>query len=203
MMTCEWIAAVSCRILIARRQGTGAVTLAALMSAVGITKTKLSDQTIIVYGAGSAGLGVARQIRDAMVIIDKLTKEEATKRFYLVDRDGLVTQSLVQKSQRLGWAEFQRSDNEVEHGNNLLEVVKRSKATVLIGTSTHAGGFTEEVVKEMTRNNKHPIILPLSNPSRLIEVEPKKALEWSGYKALVATGSPFDAVNLPGGGKAM
>jgi malate dehydrogenase (oxaloacetate-decarboxylating) len=146
MTTCEWITAVSCHVLISRRQGTGAVTLAALMSAVGITKTKLSDQRVVVYGAGSAGLGIARQIRDAMVILDKLTKEEATKRFYLVDRDGLVTQSLVQQCQHVGWAEFQRSDNEVEHSHDLLEVVKLSKATVLIGTSTHPGGFTEEVV---------------------------------------------------------
>lgn len=182
------------------RQGTGAVTLAALMSAVGITKTKLSDQTIIVYGAGSAGLGIARQIRDAMVIIDKMSKEEATKRFYLVDKDGLVSHSLMAKTQHVGWQEFQQSD---DHGTSLLDVVKSSKATVLIGTSTHAGGFTEEVVKEMARNNEHPIILPLSNPSKLIEVEPKKAIEWSKGKALIATGSPFDAVDLPSGGKAM
>lgn len=172
------------------------------MSAVGITKTKLSDQTIIVYGAGSAGLGIARQIRDAMVIIDQMDKEEATKRFYLIDKDGLVTQSLVGKVNHAGWEEFQRSDTECQ-GVHLLDVVKASKATVLIGTSTHAGAFTEEVVKEMTKNNKHPIILPLSNPSRLVEVEPKNAVKWSNGQALIATGSPFGAVDLPDGKQAM
>lgn len=172
------------------------------MSAVGITETRLCDQTIVVYGAGSAGLGIARQIRDAMAIIDQMDKEEATKRFYLIDKDGLVTESLVEKVQHTGWAEFQRSDTDCQ-GLHLLDVIKASKATVLIGTSTHAGAFTEEVVQEMTRHNKHPIILPLSNPSRLVEVEPKKAMEWSNGQALMATGSPFDAVDLPDGKKAM
>jgi malate dehydrogenase (oxaloacetate-decarboxylating) len=172
------------------------------MSAIGITKTRLSDQTIVVYGAGSAGLGIARQIRDAMVILDEMDKVEATKRFYLVDKEGLVTQGLVGKWQRRGWAEFQRSDSEGQ-GSSLLNVVRDSKATVLIGTSTHAGGFTEEVVKEMTKNNAHPIIFPLSNPTKLVEVQPKDAIKWSGGKVLIATGSPFDACDLPNGGKAM
>ena len=178
------------------------MTLATLMSAIGITKTKLSDQTIVVYGAGSAGLGIARQIRDAMVVLDKVGKADATKRFYLVDKDGLVTQSLVDKYKHSGWEEFQRSDSEV-HGSSLLDVVRSSKATVLIGTSTHAGGFTEDVVQEMTKNNAHPIIFPLSNPTRLVEVQPKDAIKWSGGKALLATGSPFDPCDLPNGGKAM
>ena len=183
-------------------QGTGAVCLATLMSAVGITKTKLSDQTIVVYGAGSAGLGIARQIRDAMVIIDNMDKTEATKRFYLVDKEGLITQSIVSKSKHTGWAEFERNDSEC-HGSSLLDVVRDSKATVLIGTSTHAGAFTEEVVKEMSKNNDHPIIFPLSNPTKLVEVQPKDAIKWSGGKALMATGSPFDPCDLPNGGKAM
>ncbi|KAG8869307.1 NAD-dependent malic enzyme, mitochondrial [Serendipita sp. 405] len=184
-------------------QGTGAVTLAALMSAVGITKTKLSDQTIVIYGAGSAGLGVARQIRDAMVILDGMDKEEATRRFHLVDKDGLVTKSLVDKAQHAGWAEFQRNDDEAQEGTSLCDVVKRSKCTILIGTSTHAGGFTEEVVKEMTRNNAHPIILPLSNPTKLVEAHPQDIIKWSDGKALIATGSPFDACDLPNGQKAI
>ena len=179
------------------------MTLAALMSAVGITKTKLSDQTIVIYGAGSAGLGIARQLRDAMVILDNLDKGEATKRFHLVDKDGLVTASIVGRTNHAGWAEFQRSDEEGENGASLLDVVKNSKATVLIGTSTHAGGFTEEIVKEMSKNNKHPIILPLSNPSRLVEAEPKDIVKWSDGKALIATGSPFEACDLPNGGKVM
>jgi malate dehydrogenase (oxaloacetate-decarboxylating) len=173
------------------------------MSAVGITKTKLCEQTYVIYGAGSAGLGIARQIRDAMVIIDKMDKEEATRRFYLVDRDGLVTQNIVERSKHAGWMEFQRSDEEAQKGSTLLDTLKASKATVLIGTSTHGGAFTEEVVKEMSKNNEHPIIMPLSNPSRLVEVEPKDALKWSEGKALIATGSPFDAIDLPNGKKAV
>ncbi|CAG8770772.1 9326_t:CDS:2, partial [Acaulospora colombiana] len=78
-------------------------------------------------------------------------------------------------------------NEEGQNGSALLDVVRASKATVLIGTSTHAGAFTEEVVKAMSKNNKHPIIMPLSNPSRLVEVEPKDALKWSEGKALIAT----------------
>ncbi|KAG8834756.1 NAD-dependent malic enzyme, mitochondrial [Serendipita sp. 399] len=184
-------------------QGTGAITLAALMSAVGITNTKLRDHTIVIYGAGSAGLGIARQIRDAMVTLDEMSKEEATRRFHLVDKEGLVTKSLVDRAQHAGWAEFQRNDDEAQDGVSLYDVVKRSKCTILIGTSTHAGGFTEAIVKEMTRNNAHPIILPLSNPTRLVEAHPRDIIKWSDGKALVATGSPFDACDLPNGQKAI
>ncbi|TDL25719.1 hypothetical protein BD410DRAFT_813441 [Rickenella mellea] len=186
-------------------QGTGAVTLAALMTAVGVTKTRLADQRIIVFGAGSAGLGITRQLRDAMVKTDNVKREDANKRFWLIDRFGLLKQSLGDKL-RKGLDDFVRADDEEElkaFGKEkevtLLDVVKAVKPTVLIGCSTAPGTFTEEVIKEMAKHCERPIILPLSNPSRLVEVHPHKANEWTNGKALLATGSPFPPAKMPNG----
>jgi malate dehydrogenase (oxaloacetate-decarboxylating) len=176
--------------------------LATLISAVGVARTKLSEQTIVLYGAGSAGLGIVRQVRDAMVALDGIDKAEATKRFWLVDKHGLVTREVVSQENRPGWEEFAR-DRVEGSDEGLLDVVKRAKATVLIGTSTHGGGFTEDVIKALSANTEYPVILPLSNPSRLVEVEPQRAMEWSEGRALIATGSPFPEVDLPNGKKAM
>ncbi|KAL5631430.1 hypothetical protein ACGC1H_007077 [Rhizoctonia solani] len=184
-------------------QGTGAVTLACLMAAVGVTKSKLSDQTIVVFGAGTAGLGITRQIRDAMVTIDKIPQDDANKKFYLIDREGLIRAS-VKGGIRHGLEEFVRSDeewSEISTTSNveLLDVVKKVKPTVLIGCSTKANAFTEEVVREMGKHAKRPIIFPLSNPSRLVEVDPKDANEWTEGRALIATGSPFPPTKNPDG----
>lgn len=119
------------------------------MSAVGVTKSKLSDQRIVVYGAGSAGVGIIWQLRDAMVRIDGLSVEEASKRFYMIDKDGLITKSFGNKI-RHGQEDFVRPDDEWDDNDRhdgkigLLQVVKKAHPTVLIGTSTHAEGFTEE-----------------------------------------------------------
>jgi malate dehydrogenase (oxaloacetate-decarboxylating) len=172
------------------------------MSAVGVAGSKLSEQTIVLYGAGSAGLGIVRQVRDAMVALDGIDKAEATKRFWLVDKHGLVTHEMATQERRPGWEEFAHDRDERSDGG-LLDVIKRARATVLIGTSTHSGGFTEPVVKALSANTEYPIILPLSNPSRLVEVEPQRAMEWSDGRALIATGSPFPEVDLPNGKKAM
>ncbi|KAI9067187.1 hypothetical protein FKP32DRAFT_1701868 [Trametes sanguinea] len=187
-------------------QGTGAVTLACIMSAVGVTKSKLADQRFVVFGAGSAGLGIARQIRDGMVTIDGMDKDDANKRFYLLDRFGLIKESLGAEKIREGVQEFVRPDAEWEgvpandQGEiGLLEVVKKVKPTVLIGCSTKAGAFTEEVVREMAKGCERPIILPLSNPSKLHEVTPEDAMAWTDGKALIATGSPFPPCKLPNG----
>jgi malate dehydrogenase (oxaloacetate-decarboxylating) len=181
------------------------VTLAAVMAAIGVTKTKLLDQRFIIYGAGSAGLGIARQIRDAMLLIDDAPIEEANKRFWLIDRHGLVKDSLGPSKIRSELREFTRPDNEwaeIQNPDNqvgLLDVVRQVKPTVLIGCSTHGGAFTEDVIREMAKGTERPIIFPLSNPSRLAEVDPKEANDWTNGKALLATGSPFPPCKTPNG----
>ncbi|KAI5122921.1 hypothetical protein M0805_007599 [Coniferiporia weirii] len=195
-------------------QGTGAVTLAALMSAIGVTKSKLVDQRIIIYGAGTAGLGIAHQLRDAMITADGVEREEANARFWLVDRYGLVKRSLGKERIREGTEDFVRSDEnwtgsestdtsqiQANEYNSigLLDVVRAVHPTVLIGTSTVAGAFTEEVVRMMAEHVDRPIIFPLSNPSRLHEVHPQKANDWTNGKALIATGSPFPNAKMPNG----
>jgi malate dehydrogenase (oxaloacetate-decarboxylating) len=182
------------------------VTLAAVIAATGVTKSKLSDQRYIIYGAGSAGLGITRQLRDGIVQIDGVPVEEANRKFFLIDRFGLVKKSLGPQKIRKDLNEFVRPDEEWndvpanDHGEvRLLEVVKKIKPTVLIGCSTHAGGFTKDVLEAMAAGCERPIILPLSNPTRLAEVTPKDAIDWTGGKALIATGSPFEPVRLPNG----
>ncbi|KAH7101807.1 hypothetical protein BKA62DRAFT_702362 [Auriculariales sp. MPI-PUGE-AT-0066] len=193
-------------------QGTGAVTLATLMAAVGVTKSRLADQRIIIYGAGTAGLGIALQIRDAMVIMDGMSKEEASKLFWMVDKNGLITEKLREEGKTRDDfpEEFIRPNSEdwkpdSDSGGSgiisLLEVTERVKPTVLIGTSTHAGAFTREVVSAMKATCDRPVILPLSNPSKLVEVHPRDANDWTHGKALIATGSPFPPVKMPNGGK--
>ncbi|RSH91897.1 NAD-dependent malic enzyme, mitochondrial [Saitozyma podzolica] len=175
-------------------QGTGAVT-----AAISVTKSKIEDQRIVVYGSGSAGLGIARQLRDAMRLSTDLSEEEAASRFWLLDKHGLIKKSLGDKIRDEIEQSFIRQEG--EWGNNeagLLEVIKKVKPTVLIGTSTHAKAFTEEVVREMAKHVDRPIIFPLSNPTRLCEVEPKDANQWTNGKALIATGSPFPPVDTPG-----
>ena len=186
-------------------QGTGAVTLAAIMSAVGVTKSTLADQRYIIYGAGSAGLGIARQLRDGIMQIDGIPQDKANKQFYLVDKYGLIKESLGDLI-RPAVREFVRPDEEWEgvatndkSEITLLEVVKKIRPTVLIGCSTHGGAFTETIVREMARSVDHPIILPLSNPSRLVEADPAKVNDWTNGKALLATGSPFPPAKMPNG----
>ena len=175
------------------------------MAAVGVTKTKLSDQRFVIYGAGSAGLGITRQIRDAMLLMDDISKEEATRRFWLIDRYGLIKASLGPSKVRPELREFSRPDKEwteIQNSDNqvgLLDVVRQVKPTVLIGCSTRGGAFTEDVIREMAKGTERPIIFPLSNPSRLVEVDPKDANDWTNGKALLATGSPFPPCRLPNG----
>jgi len=175
------------------------------MSAVGVTKSTLADQRYIIYGAGSAGLGIARQLRDGIVQIDNVSVDKANKQFYLIDKHGLIKESLGDLI-RPTLREFVRPNEEWEgfptndKGEiTLLEVVKKTRPTVLIGCSTHAGAFTQEVVQEMAKGVDRPIILPLSNPSRLVEVDPAKANDWTNGKALLATGSPFPPAKMPNG----
>ncbi|RDB24334.1 putative NAD-dependent malic enzyme 3 [Hypsizygus marmoreus] len=186
-------------------QGTGAVTLACIMAAIGVTKSKLSEQRYIIFGAGSAGLGIATQLRDAIASTENMSMEEANKRFYLIDKYGLIKTSLEESHVREDLKPFMRPDEEWEGVPTdegcvrLLEVVKKIKPTVLIGCSTRSGAFTEEVVKAMAEGCERPIILPLSNPSALVEVDPRNANEWTQGRALLATGSPFPPAKMPHG----
>ncbi|KAK6344717.1 NAD-dependent malic enzyme, mitochondrial [Orbilia javanica] len=180
-------------------QGTGAVTLAAIMSAIWVSKVELKDIRMLVYGAGSAGTGIADQIRDAMVEIGGMDREAATKQIWLVDKPGILTVSLSESltSAQKPYARPNEEFSDVEH-KSLVQVIRKVKPHILIGTSTHKGAFTEEVVKEMSKHVERPIIFPLSNPTKLVEGQPEDIYEWSSGKALIATGSPFKPVEFEG-----
>ncbi|KAG8715915.1 NAD-dependent malic enzyme, mitochondrial [Ceratobasidium sp. 423] len=187
-------------------QGTGAVALAAVMSALRITGGKLADSRIVLYGAGVAGMGILNQIRQGMILVDGLGREEANKRFWCLDADGLLLKS--NPNLRPGQEEYARDPSEVQgwkremdeqEALRLIDVVHEVKPTILIGTSTHSRGFTEEVVREMAKGCERPIILPLSNPTSLAEIDPADAMVWTDYKALCATGSPFPLIHMPDG----
>ncbi|KKI92237.1 malate dehydrogenase [Bacillus sp. SA1-12] len=180
-------------------QGTGAVTLAAVLAALRVSQIPLREHRIIVFGAGTAGIGIADQIRDAMVR-DGLSVEEANSRFWCIDRFGLLTDDMdtmldFQKP-------YARSNKEVTHWKSnstngeigLMEVVSQVQPTILIGTSTVAGAFTEEIIKEMASHVERPVILPMSNPTSLSEAKPVDLIQWTDGRALVATGSPFAPV---------
>ena len=209
-------------------QGTGAIVMAAVISGLKVTKQRFADQRLVVYGAGTAGTGMADQISAAMQR-EGLSREEARKRVWLIDRNGLVTDDMPNlpnyqqayarpAAEVASWAREGRSgDNGHEHaasaghtgaghqGGNpaagkigLLEVVKRVKPTILIGTSTDHGAFTEDVVKALAAGVERPILLPLSNPTEKIEVMPSEAIPWSEGRALMATGIPLPPVQYNG-----
>ncbi|KAL1636253.1 NAD-dependent malic enzyme, mitochondrial [Neofusicoccum ribis] len=176
-------------------QGTGCVTLAAIMSAMKIADIKYQDLRVVMFGAGTAGTGIADQIKDAIAVSTEKSKEEAGAQIWCVDKPGLLLKS---KKNDLTPAQvtYAREDSEWEGKghNDLLSVVKEVKPHVLIGTSTKPGSFTKEVVEEMAKHVERPIIFPLSNPTRLHEAKPKDLFEWTKGKCLVATGSPFEPV---------
>ena len=182
-------------------QGTAATVMAAVFSALRAAGTRLRDQTIVIYGAGTAGLGIADMMRDQM-IREGLAPEEATRRFYPMGSRGLLiddTADLLDFQQPYartrrevtGWAVGAR-------GIGLAEVVARVHPTMLIGTSTHAGAFTEAIVKDMAAHTERPIIMPLSNPTSKCEALPADLIEWTDGRVLTATGSPFDPVTYEG-----
>ncbi|AET56859.1 malate dehydrogenase [Paenibacillus terrae HPL-003] len=183
-------------------QGTGAVTLAAILSAVGVTKVPLREQKVLVFGPGAAGIGNADQIRGAM-IVDGLAEEDSFKSFWAFDYRGLLTDDMedvldyqkpyVRKNEEV--SSWTRSD---DGKIPLLEVIRQVKPTILIGTSGVAGAFTEEIIKEMTKHVERPIIMPMSNPTNLAEAVPEDLIRWTDGKALIATGSPFEPVSYNG-----
>ncbi|MDT0468571.1 NAD-dependent malic enzyme [Streptomyces gibsoniae] len=179
-------------------QGTGAVNLAAVLSGVRASGTPLRDHRVVIFGAGTAGIGVADQLRDALVSAG-LTPDEATRRFWCVGRHGLLTEGMAVRDFQ---APYARPAEEVADwsrdadlgGIPLAEVVHRVSPTILIGTSGQGGAFTEPVIRDMAASVSRPIILPMSNPTSLAEATPAQLLGWTDGGALVATGSPFAPV---------
>jgi malate dehydrogenase (oxaloacetate-decarboxylating) len=182
-------------------QGTAAVVLAAALAAARASGTRMTDQRVVIHGAGTAGVGVADMLREVMVA-DGLDPAEATRRFWCLGRQGLLT------DERLGdLHDFQRAyarpaaevagwtRTGTGRGPSLADVVGHVHPTMLIGTSTQAGAFSEAIVRQLAAHVERPVIMPLSNPTSRSEAVPADLIAWTDGRALVATGSPFDPVD--------
>ena len=183
-------------------QGTAAVTVGALISAMRLSGKEMRDQRVVILGAGSAAVGIANQLADALVELG-LSREEALGRFWILNSRGLVHEEMsdVKDFQK----KFARPKGDLEQFKGLdaeriplYEVVKAAKPTVLIGVSGKPGMFTQEIVREMGRHVDRPVIFPLSNPTSQCEAVPADLIEWTEGRAIVATGSPFPAVEYEG-----
>jgi len=175
-------------------QGTGAVALAGLIAAMRIRKEHLSDQRIVFCGAGSAAVGIADMICAGIADEHSLDHEEARQLVWMVDSKGLVTKT---RPGELAEHKVPYARDEAPAGT-LAEIVKRVKPTVLIGASGHAHTFTEEVIRSMQTHCDQPIIFALSNPTSKAECSAREAYEWTGGKAIFASGSPFPPVRIEG-----
>jgi len=183
-------------------QGTGAITLAAVLAAVRVSGLPMREQKLIVFGAGTAGVGIADQLREAMVR-DGATSERATAQVWLIDKQGLLLDSMTdlrdyQKPYARRAPEVSGWANGPDGAVSLLDAVCNVGPTILLGTSTAHGAFTREVVEAMAARVERPIILPLSNPTSRIEAMPADIIPWSKGKALVATGIPLAPVVYEG-----
>ena len=174
-------------------QGTAAVSLAGFLSAVHVAKSRLKDQQVVFYGAGSAGTGIADLIVEAMVL-EGLSREEARRRIWILDRKGLITENSHHASaaQRL----YAQPMSAIKHWKigemiTLRDVVFNLHPTALVGVSASPGAFTEEMVREMAKHVERPIIFPLSNPTDKCEAKPIDLINWTDGRAILATGSPF------------
>ena len=179
-------------------QGTGAVTLSALLAACDITGLSLEKNRIVVFGAGSAGTGISEQIVDAMVGMG-LTPAQAHARFWLIDRQGL----LIEKDAELTDAQkpFARKSKEVADWEingkkipSLTDTVRHIKPTILIGCAAQPGAFSQDIIETMASHCERPIVFPLSNPDEKCEAQPIDILSWSNGKALIATGTAFPPI---------
>lgn len=184
-------------------QGTGAITLAAVISALRANGTSLRHQRVVIFGAGTSGIGIADQLCDAM-IRDGLSPVEAGRCFWCVDRPGLLTTDMAgrledyQKGYARPHAETRAWSHDQNGGVSLFETVRRVKPTILIGASAAYCSFTEDIVKEMSAHTERPIILILSNPPTRAEAKPADLIAWTGGRALIATGSSCPPVTYRG-----
>jgi malate dehydrogenase (oxaloacetate-decarboxylating) len=181
-------------------QGTAAVVLAAARAGLRASGTRMADQRVVIHGAGTAGVGVADMLREVMVA-DGLSPEEATRRFWCLGRQGLLTDDRLDDLHDFQ-RPYARPATEVAdwprtgtgEAPSLADVVGHVHPTMLIGTSTQAGAFTEAIVREMAAHVERPVIMPLSNPTSKAEAVPADLIAWTDGRVLVATGSPFDPV---------
>src|ERR1700733_3270774 len=181
-------------------QGTGAITLAAVLAGMRVAGTRPSEQRVVIFGSGTAGVGIADQIRVVMVR-DGLSEDEATRRFWCVDRQGLLVDDM--DSLRAFQTTYARPRSEVAGWGadgtiGLLEVVEKVHPTIIVGTSTVGGGFTEHVIRAMAKGVERPMIFPLSNPTERIEAVPADVIHWTDGRGLVGTGTPWAPVSYKG-----
>lgn len=186
-------------------QGTGVVTVAALLAALKATEQEWRDQRIVIFGAGTSGIGIAKQLL-VVLRFAGLSEEEAHSKIWLIDKQGLLTdqldQSQITAAQQpflhrakdvAGW-KLLRSSTAQTNFIALHDVVENLHPTILLGCSTQGSTFTETIVREMAQHVKHPIIFPLSNPTEKCEANPSDLVRWSDGRAIIATGSPFAPV---------
>jgi malate dehydrogenase (oxaloacetate-decarboxylating) len=185
-------------------QGTGTITLAAAVSAVRVCGSPMRNQRVVIFGAGTAGLGIADKIRNAMMR-EGLSSEEVSARVWLVDAAGLLVDDMsdrvhdYQRPYARPHAEVKRwKRNGPDDIVGLAEVVHQVRPTMLIGASTVAGAFTEAIIREMAKHCERPIVFPLSNPAPMAEATPADLIAWTEGRALIATGSPFQPVTYRG-----
>ena len=183
-------------------QGTGAVALACMLAASRITGRSIADDRVLIYGAGAAGLGIARQITSEMRRAG-LNDANLKRAVLVMDSRGVISagRELDDYKKELAWPEELAASLELndEQRKILQRVVAAYKPTVLIGASGQGGAFDEESIRAMAGATETPVILPMSNPTAISEATPENVLRWSEGRALVATGSPFDDVLMRGG----
>ena len=183
-------------------QGTGAMALACMLAASRITGRKISDDRVLIYGAGAAGLGIARQITSELRG-SGLKGADLRTAVLVMDSRGVISEGreLDEYKRELAWPEDLAASLELNDAQRkiLQRVVAAYKPTVLIGASGQGGAFDEETIRAMAGATEAPLILPLSNPTTISEATPENVLRWTEGRALVATGSPFDDVQMRGG----
>ncbi len=179
-------------------QGTGIVTLGGIFGSLAISGEKLTDQVYLCFGGGTAGAGIASRVHREMVNLG-LSEEEAYKRFFMVDKQGLLFDDMTDLTNEQKPFAKKRSDfPNADKLTDLLEVVKTVRPTILVGTSTAPNTFTKEIVETMCEITGRPMIFPLSNPTKLAEAKAEDLIKWSDGKAFVATGIPADTVSYKG-----
>lgn len=184
-------------------QGTGVVALAAVLCGIKKSGIPLNEHRISIFGAGTAGCGIANQLCRGLAIKLGITFEEESKNFYLIDKKGLLLNNdnnllYFQKPFSHSLEEVSNWQLNKENVIGLLDVIKNVHPTILIGCSTASGAFTDEILTEMYRYNKKPIIMPISNPTSKAEATPERIIKCTEGNALIATGSPFAPVKYNG-----